>query len=107
MKKNDWILAAGVLFVACALGVMLYLSQSKGHYVVVTVNGEEYGRYDLSEDQTIDINGTNQLEISGGKASMTSADCPDKLCVHMASISRAHELIVCLPNKITVEAFEK
>lgn len=107
MKKNDWILAAGVLFVACALGIMLYLSQSKGHYVVVTVNGEEYGRYDLSEDQTIDINGTNQLEISGGKASMISADCPDKLCVHMASISRAHELIVCMPNKITVEAFEE
>jgi len=107
MKKNDWILAAGALLLACLLGIVLYLSGTRGHYVVVTVDGEEYGRYDLSEEQTVNINDTNRLEIRSGKAAMVYADCPDKLCVHMAPISRAHELIVCMPNKITVEAFEE
>ena len=92
MKKSDWTLTA---------------VRAGGHYVVVEVEGKEFGRYDLAEDQTIDINGTNRLEIADGKASMVYADCPDQLCVHMVPISRAHELIVCMPNKVTVEAFEK
>lgn len=107
MKKNDWILAAGILIIAGLLGILIYWNQTKGHYIVVKVDGEEYGRYELDEDQIIDINETNRLEISGGKAAMIYADCPDKLCVHMVPISRAHEMIVCMPNKITVEAFEK
>lgn len=107
MKKNDWILAAGVLAIAGLLAVSIYRSQTKSHYVVVKTDGTEYGRYDLNEDQIIDINGTNRLEISGGKAAMVYADCPDKLCVHMVPVSKSHEMIVCMPNKVTVEAYEK
>ena len=107
MKKSDKILAAVVLVLAAVSGIWLYVSQTTGHYVVVEVDGEEYGSYDLSEEQIVEIGETNRLEIKDGKASMISADCPDQLCVHMTSISRSHELIVCLPNKVTVEAFEK
>lgn len=107
MKKNDRILAMIVVIAAVLLGIGLYGGASSGHSIVVEVDGEEYGTYDLSEDQMIEIGGTNRLEIRDGKASMVYAECPDQLCVHMASISRSHELIVCLPNKVTVEAFEK
>lgn len=107
MKKNDWILAAAILAAAVLLGVFAYRNRSAGHYVVVKVDGEEFGSYDLAEDRIIDINGTNQLEIADGKAFMIAAECPDQICVHMVPISHAHELIVCMPNKVTVEAFEK
>ena len=107
MKKSDRILAAGVFLSACALGFMLWAGRPRGSYVVVTVDGEEYGRYELAENQTITVNDTNRLEIADGRASMVYADCPDKLCVHMAPIGHAHELIVCMPNKIVVEAFER
>lgn len=107
MKKSDWTLTAVLLVLAVLMGILAYSNRAGGHYVVVEVEGKEFGRYDLAEDQTIDINGTNRLEIADGKASMVYADCPDKLCVHMVPISRAHELIVCMPNKVTVEAFEK
>lgn len=107
MKKNDWILAASVLLAAVLGCVLLYWNQAKGHYVVVSVNGEEYGTYDLDEDQVVEIGNTNRLEIKNGKASMTKADCPDQICVHMSAVSRAHEMIVCMPNRVTVEVFEK
>lgn len=107
MKKNDYILAAIVLIAAAVFGIWTYGSMNSGHYVIVEVNGEEYGSYDLDDDQVIEIGETNTLEIKDGKASMIHADCPDQLCVHMTAISRSHELIVCLPNKVTVEAFEK
>ena len=73
----------------------------------VTVDGSVYGIYALVEEQEIPIvqDGvtTNVLTIRDGKADMTEADCPDKLCVHQKAISKNHEMIVCLPNKVVVE----
>ena len=34
---------------------------------------------------------------------MISADCPDHLCVKQGKISADGEMIVCLPNKVTVQ----
>ena len=104
MKKNDWILAGAVL----AAALIFYLVNSfvvhkEGDVVVVTVEGEVFGTYPLDEDQEIDINGTNHLSIQDGRADMTQADCPDKLCVHQNAISRDRETIVCLPNQVVAE----
>lgn len=33
---------------------------------------------------------------------MTSADCPDHLCVKQKAISKGGESIICLPNKVVV-----
>ena len=52
---------------------------------------------------TVDGVTTNVLTIRDGRADMTEADCPDKLCVHQKAISKNHEMIVCLPNKVVVE----
>lgn len=77
--------------------------------LVVYVDGEEYGRYLLNEDRTIDIGGTNICRIEGGRAWMTEANCPDQVCVHSAAIDEKGGNIVCLPNKIilTIENNEE
>jgi len=104
MKKNDWFLAAGVIFAALAFMLFNYfVIHSDGAKVIVSIDGNEYGSYMLSEEQDIDINGTNLLVIRDGKADMTQADCPDKLCVHQKAVSKEGETIVCLPNKVVVE----
>ena len=78
-----------------------------GACVRVTVDGSVYGTYALGEEQEIPIvqDGviTNVLTIRDGRADMTEADCLDKLCVHQKAISKNHEMIVCLPNKVVVE----
>ena len=72
------------------------------------VDGEIEAVYSLGEDKEIEINGgTNTLVIRNGKADMTEADCPDKLCVKQRAISRNKESIICLPNKVVVEADSK
>ena len=35
---------------------------------------------------------------------MTEADCPDQLCVHQKAVDAAGGTIVCLPNKVVIEA---
>lgn len=109
LKKKDWILIIIIICVAaCAYLSHLLLRDTGAGDVIVKVNGEITGTYDLSEDQEISINnGSNILVIKNGKADMIDADCPDQLCVHQKAISASGENIICLPNKIIVEVKSK
>ena len=108
MKKNDWILIAAVLAVSAVfLGVYFFRPQQKDGAAVVTIDGEVFGSWPLSEDRTVEIGDGNRLVIKDGKADMVWADCPDKLCVKQRAISRNKESIICLPNKVVVEADSK
>ena len=105
--KKDFIFL-GILFVVAIAFLLWFLLgyRDKGMMVEVTIDGEVYGTYSLSDEQEIPIekegNTTNILIIEDGKADMTWADCPDKLCVHQAAVSNVGETIVCLPNKVVV-----
>ncbi len=108
MTKADVILLVSLLITGLVCFAVLRLGlQKNGAAVRILSDGELYGTYYLTEEQNIPIqkNGkvVNVLEISGHKAKMIKADCPDKLCVHQKAISRQGETIVCLPNKIVVE----
>ena len=103
--KNDIILIAAVLLIAAIALICLMTFRSEGAEVSVYVNKELYGKYPLSENDTIEIQselGTNLLVISDGKATVSEASCPDLICVHHKAISKEGEQIVCLPNKMVV-----
>lgn len=105
LKKKD-IFLIGIILVAALFAFVLHevIGAKSAGSVTVKVNGTIEGVYSLGEDQDIEINGgTNQLVIRNGKAKMKEADCPDKLCVHQKAISKNHESIICLPNKVVVE----
>ena len=105
LKKKDFIL---VLIVGCAAlavwGFLFFTKDSDTGTVVVKVDGDVEGVYDLNKDQEIIVNGgTNILKINNGEADMIEADCPDQICVKQRPISADHENIICLPNKVVVE----
>ena len=102
MKKNDFILIIAVIFIALSAFFVLRFTTDDGQRVVVKVDGEVYGTYDLREDNVIDIGGTNTLVIKDNKAHMDDATCPDKLCIKQKEISKDGESILCLPNKVIV-----
>ncbi len=105
IKKKDLILVLVVLILAVAVYFWQSTMKTSGNeQVVVRIDGVEAGSYDLNQDQEISLNnGTNILVIKDGVADMIEADCPDKLCVDQRSISKNHESIICLPNKVVVE----
>ena len=102
MRKNDLILIVSVVFIALSVFFVLNINSKVGETVIVSVDGKEYGTYDLTVDNVIDIDGTNILVIKDNKAYMSDATCPDKLCVKQKDISKDKESIICLPNKIIV-----
>lgn len=106
--RNDGIFI-GILAGVCVIVFIVFsvLYQSHSSTIVITRDGELYGKYNLSQDQTIAIENTdhqvtNTLQIRDGEAKMIGADCPDKLCMHQKAISVSKENIVCLPNRIVV-----
>ena len=103
--RNDIILVLVILLAVFALVLILYLTAERGSYAVVTYNGEEYARYHLTEDSVNEIKtdaGTNVIVIKDGKVFVSSATCPDGICVAHRAISSTSESIICLPNKLVV-----
>ena len=103
--KNDIVLI-GVLLVLAVILLFVCGNREAGAYVIVRVNGEETGRYSLSQDGTYELNGgSNILVIENGAAYLTEADCPDKLCVKQGKVKNSGECITCLPNRLTVTVY--
>ena len=104
---------AGIFLFFLIIGIgafaFMQLQGKRGAEVKVSVNNKEYGTYSLDKNQTVTIgedDWENILIIKDGKASMAKADCPDKICVNHAAISKKGETIVCLPHKVVVEVVD-
>lgn len=104
MKKQELIFIAGILTAAALLWFGLNWFR-RGDYgtIRITIDGEEYGTYSLSEDQEISIGDTNVCRIQNGEVRMTEADCPDHLCMKQRAIDSSGGTIVCLPNRVVIE----
>lgn len=107
--KNDIILVAVILVVAAAALLFFNFTKQEGSTVVVKIDGVQTESYPLSESRVVEIksgkNGefTNTLVIENGKAYVSEADCPDKICCGYRAISYSGETIVCLPHKVVIE----
>ena len=106
--RNDIILVAVVLLIAFIGGIYLFCFRAEGNTVTVTVDGEYFGEYSLSEDMEEYIYSGennaqyNHLVIREGKAFVDKASCPDGICSDHSAIFRDGESIICLPNKVVV-----
>ena len=110
IKKKDFLLGGGILVVALVLFLVMRVTGSEaGSRIQVTVDGEVYGTYSLTEDQVIEVKEGdfyNRIRIEDGKAYMEEANCPDGYCERQGKISSGAQTIVCLPHKLVVEVME-
>ena len=104
---RDLMIVGVLLLAALALFFLMRSRQDRdtgdGARAVVTVDGQEIGRYPLSKSGTFPLNGgSNILVVENGEAWVSDADCPDKVCMGMGRISRNGEFIACLPNRLLI-----
>lgn len=107
MKKNDLKLILVLLGVAAVLFLAMFVVKRNtvNGEAVVLIDGEEFGRYPLKSDKVVEIPGhlgNNLLAIEDGSAYMSSAVCPDKICMNFGKIHYNTEMIVCRPGGIVV-----
>ena len=103
-ERNDRILIVGIIVCAVLLTVVFLIKGSgTGTTVVVSVAGEEYGRYSLLEEQVVQIGDTNTLIIHNYQADMLFAECPDQICVKHTPISDTDENIISFTDDESVK----
>lgn len=102
MKKRDIILIFAILAAAAVSFIMI--PRTSADIANITVAGKHFCTVSLHENREIDINGTNVAVVENGQIYMKSATCPDKLCIHQGAICDSSKKIVCLPNKVVIEA---
>ena len=106
--KNDLIFIGSLLLIVSLLGLAFFLLRGEGNTVTVTVDGQLFGTYALSEDIAVEIRtgsdgeDLNLLIIKDGVAYVEKATCPDGICAAHKPISRDGESIVCLPHKVVI-----
>ena len=108
-RKNDIIIIAllALLGLIGGFGFRIWQENTTENPVaVVTVDGEEYGRFPLDTDceERIELSdgSYNIFVIKDGVADMTEASCLDKICGNHRDISKKNESITCLPNKVII-----
>ena len=104
-RKNDILLILGFLIVAAISLVILIITKKDGATVNVSINGENFGQFDLSENRKIQIGNDYPLAtliIEDKKAYIINSTCPDGLCENQGKISNSGESIVCLPKGIVI-----
>lgn len=118
-KKRNILVVGVVVALAAALLVLSALlpknqSASGESEILITVDGKEWGRYPLSQPQTVVVEQAdgcrNEIVITGEGAYMAASTCDNQLCVQMGEVTldnwetRPNQaFIICLPNRVTVE----
>ncbi len=109
--KKDVLLIAGLVLAGLILLLVLKFTKTQGGYVEVRVGGSVTAVYSLDEEGSYRIEGVdggyNLLVISKGTATVTEADCPDKLCVGMGQIRYGGQSIICLPHQVVVSIIDE
>ena len=100
------IAAAGIICLAVYIAAVRLAPH--GDIAVISVNGEEYKRIDLSkvkEPYELRIEteyGVNIVLVEPGAISVSSADCPDKICVYQGRLTQAGLPIICMPHRLVI-----
>ena len=109
-RIHDVVLGLALLIVAMTLFVVDITKASNddgNKTVVVSIAGKKEAEYPLNKDGTYLIYGshlgTNKLVIKDEKAYIEEASCPDKQCMKQGKISKAGEMLVCLPNRVVIK----
>ncbi len=132
LRKTDILLGTGLLIFALFLLFSFEKFGQKGAMAEITYAGNLIGKIDLSvQDKTyylLQISDKGEADFTkispetvekfdksallpsynlifceNGTLRMIQSDCPDKICVHHAAISKTGESIICLPHKIVVQ----
>jgi len=96
-------LIAAFLAFAAAFYFIFDFEPAAPDLVIIKINGELYEEALSAQDKDVEIYNSdgklvNIVRIKDKKASMVYAACPDKRCMKQSG-----GLIICLPNRVTVE----
>lgn len=100
-----------IVFLLVLSFVAIFINNQKTStdaWAVITVDGKEVEKYDLSKDYSnkiVDLSSYEgaknvKLLLDNHTISFYESDCSDKICVNTGKLSKLGDIAVCLPNKV-------
>ena len=109
-NKTVILILAIILLSSVAVIVVRHLLTTENRTAKIYQNGKiirEIALDTLTEPIEFEITNEsghkNTVRAERGRIRITSADCPDKVCVNQGWIENGVVPIVCLPNRVTIE----
>lgn len=107
IRPGDILVCALVLALGCALLLLPRLWRDPGGYAQVEVDGQVVAEIRLDgPDEDIRVEAGDLsfvLRREGGAIAMAEIDCPDHICERTGFISAQGQMIICLPNRVSVQ----
>ena len=110
IKKGDIFVIGFLLIFSLAFSFIIskITSQYRGNILRIEQDSKVIKEVPLDKDQEFKISyggHYNIVKIKDGKAYVSDADCPDKICTYMSPIHDVGETIVCLPHRLFLEVY--
>lgn len=110
MKKGDIIIIVSLIIISITTSIFIIGKNinKKSEFVVVRVENKIVKKVPLNKNETYDFkfgNNTGFIEVKDNAVRMLEMDkkiCPEGICSDTGWISKNHQSIVCLPNRIIV-----
>lgn len=103
LKPLDFVAAAGVLLAAFLAALPVVFAGSQDSAVILYEDAELTVPLCEPREYRIESNGyTLIVEVVDGGISVSSSDCPDKICTDAPPLRRAGMSIVCLPARVVI-----
>jgi hypothetical protein len=106
MTVGDKIIVVAVLVLAASLFFIVpRLLVTDGASIEVCSGKDVKGKFSLNQERQFDVMGPlgkTIIQIKGGRASIVSSPCPNKICVSMGSLGKEGGVLVCVPNEVVV-----
>ena len=104
IKPGDWLIIIMFFFLILASAKLLW-DFPQGQYLEIYKNNEILATYSLNQKLKKEIyntKGVTEVIIDNGKVRFSSSPCPKKYCIHQGWINKANQIIICIPNKISI-----
>ena len=106
IKKADILLLILLVILGLFSSFIVFIGNTEGDTVRITVDGKLYGEYSLKSDREITVESgdhVNNITIKDGSVQMTYSSCRNQICVNHGSMHLTNDRIVCLPNRVIIE----
>jgi len=105
LTRGDKVLIGCIVAIGLLSLFALKFLQQPGAWLKIEVSGQATRTLPLSADQRVcvtGLRGVTTIQIQDRKAWVVSSACPDQICVNSGKISRAGDMIVCVPNHVVI-----
>ena len=111
MTKWDKLLI--LVIILCSVMGMIWATKITSNvdhlYLIIEIDGKEYKKLSIDDGtktKLIPVDtkyGHSVIKVEGKEVSMYESSCKDHLCEKIGPISKANQVIICIPNRVSVK----